>query len=93
MRRLTVLERITARLKETATPCKLYKSEATAERVGEKVAVLAANHFGSNHPMKFIVVYVPSINKYAVAFDINEILNRSDSHGGYMGVCGAHYTY
>ena len=45
MRRLTVLERITARLEETATPCKLYKSEATAERVGEKVALMSANHF------------------------------------------------
>ena len=93
MRRLTVLERITARLEETATPCKLYKSEATAERVGEKVALMAANHFQSNHPMNFVVVHVPSIDKYAVAFDMNELLNRSDAGGGYLGVCGDHYTY
>tara|TARA_R110002124_G_scaffold105110_1_gene255714 strand:+ start:287 stop:568 length:282 start_codon:yes stop_codon:yes gene_type:complete len=93
MRRLTVLERITARLEETATPCKLYKSEATAERVGEKVALMAANYFQSNHPMNFVVVHVPSIDKYAVAFDMNELLNRSDCNGGYLGVCGDHYTY
>ena len=63
------------------------------ERVGEKVALQASNHFQSNHPMNFIVVHVPSIDKYAVAFDINELVNRSDCNGGYLGVCGHHFTY
>ncbi len=93
MRQQTVLERITDRLQETKTPCKLYKTEQAAEKVGHKTAKMAAEYFSANEPMLFSVVSIPSINKYAVTFNITELLSRPETSNGYLGICGDHFTY
>ncbi len=93
MRQQTVLERITDRLQETKTPCKLYKTEEAAEKIGHKIAELAAEYFSANQPAFFNVIHIPSIDKYAVAFNLNELISRPETSGGYLGICGDHYTF
>ena len=93
MRQQTVLERITERLKETKTPCKLYKTEQAAEKVGHKTAKMVAEYFSANQPALFNIIHIPSINKYAVAFNLNELLSRPETGNGYIGICGDHFTF
>ena len=87
--------RIARRLTETKNPCKTYATEAGAEKAAEKMAAHGAEHFGTSRPANFLIVYVPELGRYTPAFDINELANRPDARGGYVGIFGAagFYTY
>ena len=85
-----LVARIENRLTETKKPCKLYATEAAAEKVAEEKATAFAAYFSRNkqtiRPARYIVVYIPSINKWAIGFDQTEVMARSTSTGGYVGV-------
>jgi hypothetical protein len=93
-----LIARIEDRYTETKTPCKSYKTEASAIKVAEKIAQEVANYFQADRsntarPMRYVVVMVPAMNRYCIGFDMTELINRSSSTGGYLGVCGDHFTY
>lgn len=93
-----LIARIEARFAETKNPCKSYKTEAAAIKVADKVAQDVANYFQADRsntarPMRYVVVFVPSMGRYCIGFDMSELINRSSSTGGYLGVCGDHFTY
>ena len=94
-----LVARIENRLTETKKPCKLYATEAAAEKVAEEKATAFADYFSRNkqtiRPARYIVVYIPSINKWAIGFDLTELINRHDHAGGYVGIIAddGHYTF
>jgi len=96
-----LLQRINDRLTETKTPCKLYKSYENADKAGKKVAARSALHFtpcsaevvANVEATHYLVVFIPSIRKYTVCFDLTELVSRRTTSGGYLGICGDFYTY
>jgi len=93
-----LLNRINQRLTETKSPCKLYATESSADKAGLKVAEKAAKHFsqhGQEHiiPADYIVIYIPSIQKWTPCINLTALLSRRDAAGGYLGICGDFYTY
>ena len=93
-----LLNRINERLTETKSPCKLYATESSADKAGLKVAEKAAKHFApygqqNTQPANYLVIYIPSIEKWTACIDMSELLSRRDSAGGYLGICGNFYTY
>lgn len=85
-----LIARIEKRLTETKNPCKLYATEAKAEAVAVELAQLCADHFAktgtATRPARYVVVLIPSVNKWTVGFDLTEVMNRADSTGGYLGI-------
>lgn len=88
-------DRITKRLLETSNPCKIYKTEAMAEKKAEAMAQKAAEHFDTRLPANYVIVYIERFDSYTPAFDINELCGRPDAKGGYVGIFGAagYYSY
>lgn len=84
-----LVSRIERRLTETKKPCKLYATEAAAEKVAEEQAEFMGSYFTNvahPRPARYIIVHIPSVDKYAIGFDMTEIMNRSEAVGGYLGV-------
>ena len=81
-----ITKRITEALKESKTPCKSYKSEAAAEKAAEKMARLGANHFEAEQPAHYVVFLHPQLGRWVAAFDLNELVRRPETCGGYLGV-------
>jgi hypothetical protein len=99
-------ERISRRLTETKTPCKFYKTVKNAEKVAEDLALKGAAYFDGRYqrqlaelsdvtPMRYIIVYIEEVQKYAIGFDMTELLSRPDVVGGYVGILAQenHYTF
>jgi hypothetical protein len=85
-----LVARIEERAKQTKSPpCKLYRSEAAAEAVAEEIAIQLAQHFSRDpakaHPARYVVVYIPSRDRWAAGFDLTEVMGRRDNCGGYLG--------
>ena len=80
----SVVNRIEDRLLETSNPCKLYKTSDNAENAAKKISEGMGLHFGT-HPAQYIIVYIPSVDRFTPAFNINEITTRPDCLGGYVG--------
>lgn len=85
-----LVARIEKRLTETKNPCKLYATEAAAEKVAEKQALTFGQYFARDvekaRPARYVVVHIPSANKWAIGFDQTEIMGRRDFAGGYAGI-------
>lgn len=92
-----LVTRIEKRLTETKKPCNLYATEERAELTAEHNAKLLADYFAktgtATHPARYVVVFIPSVGKWAVGFDQTEVMNRSTSTGGYAGVMSARGFY
>ena len=86
----SVVARIEARLTETKNACKTYKTEEAADKVGAKYAKIVADHHMCKQPAKYVVIYVPSIQRFTPAFDLNELIRRPESTGGYIGLLAQH---
>jgi len=99
-------ERISRRLTETKSPCKFYKTEKNAEKVAEDLALKGAAYFDRLYqrqlvklddvkPMRYIIVYIEEVQKYAIGFDMTELLSRPERTGGYLGIITQenHYTF
>lgn len=94
----TVIQRIETRRLETATPCKSYSTEEKAEAVAQEKAAVYANYFAKQEkqfPCRYIVAYNAAWGRWIVAFDFTELLNRSTSTGGYVGIAAqdGFYTF
>ena len=95
----TLTSRIEKRLAETATPCKTYKTKGAAEKATAEIAQIAANHFATGNngqpSAQYVVIYIEKISKWVGAVDLNELVARKTSTGGYLGICGqkGFYTY
>jgi len=99
-------ERISRRLTETKSPCKFYKTEKNAQKVAEELALQGAAYFDAKYqrggctlsavtPMRYIIVYIAEVQKYAIGFDMSELLGRPERVGGYLGIIAEqnHYTF
>ena len=90
----TVKSRILKRAQETKKPCKMYKSEAAAD----KATAVVAENVGSiheTHSARYVVFYIDDLKAWVGAIDLTECLNRPKAAGGYVGYA-AHagfYTY
>lgn len=84
-----LVARIERRLTETKKPCKLYATEAQAEKVAEEQAEFLGAYFTNvahPRPARYLIVHIPSVGKYAIGFDMTEVMSRKSSIGGYLGV-------
>lgn len=87
-----LVARIEKRLLKTKKPCKLYATEEQAEAVAIEQAQFLANYLAHNvtdkdaRPARYVVVHIPSVNKWACGFDMTECMNRPNSGGGYLGI-------
>ena len=92
-----LVARIEKRLTETKSPCKLYATEKVAESIAETFALEFAQYFARDpskaHPARYIVVHIPSVDKYTVGFDLSELMSRSTHTGGYVGIVSASGFY
>lgn len=93
-----LIARIESARAENKNPCKSYSTEANAEKVAAKTAQDVANYFhkakgDDARSMRYVVVFVPSWGRWVCGFDMSELINRSSSTGGYLGICGDHFTY
>jgi hypothetical protein len=86
-----LIARIEDRLTETANPCKSYKTKEAAEKATAKIAQIAANHFAASmdgqESARYMVVYIEKMGKWIGAIDMTELLSRSTSTGGFLGIC------
>lgn len=98
--------RISRRLTETKTPCKFYKTVETAEKVASKLALEAAAYYSipfqekkitleECRPVRYVIVWIEEVQKYAIGFDTTELFSRHDLCGGYVGILAnqGHYNY
>ncbi|AXH72702.1 MAG: hypothetical protein [Caudoviricetes sp.] len=70
-------------LKTNKNPCKNYKTEKFARRVGQLQSELYGKHFDSiGGMMNFSVVLVPSWGRYVISFDMTEMMKRDTFMGG-----------
>lgn len=82
--------RILNRLEETKTPCKNYATEKAADLEGQRVAKIAAEHLEVSD-VDYIVFYVEFWGRWCVAFNLQKAFQQGK--GGYIGICGDHFTY
>lgn len=99
--------RIAQRLTETKTPCKFYKTEEKAEKVAQKLALEVAALYSQSYqdkvigldevrPVRYLIVYIKEVDKYAIGFDTNELFQRCDMvNGAYVGILAnaGHYNF
>lgn len=93
-----LIARIEERRKETANPCKSYATEAKAEAVASEFAQKLANHFAKGDHQgeaRYIVAYDEAWGRWVIGFDLTELLRRSTSTGGYIGIASdaGFFTY
>jgi hypothetical protein len=94
-----LISRIETRAKETKDPCKTYASEERAEVAAEKMAKEVAEYFTVKNvayqirPARYVVVYVPCLDRWTYGIDMSELLGRSDTTGGYLGFCKDIFTF
>lgn len=90
--------RIAGRLLETKTPCKTYATEVRADMEGETAAQRLADYFAKDksqpaRPAMYVVVYIPELDRWTYCLCITEVLGRTTSTGGYIGIAGDVYTF
>lgn len=98
---MNVIKDLTKRIEEyretNNSPCKNYGSEAAAEKAAKKMAMTAAEHFTKQgktvRPARYVVFFIESWGRWVAAIDLSELVNRSSSTGGYLGICGARGFY
>ena len=99
---MNLITSLTARIEEYRTtnkkPCKNYATEAAAERATAAVAMTAGRHFyaradGAAESARYVVFYVQPWGRWVGAIGMTELLHRSTSTGGYLGICGEFFTY
>lgn len=81
-----LIERIEEYSQTTKKPCKLYKTEQSAEKAIQKIAELCKSHFETNETPRYVTFFVPSLGKWTSAIDQTEFHSRPDCKGGYLGI-------
>jgi len=100
-----IIKDLTARMvkdrgSNKAFPCKTYATEAAAEKAVAAVAQNAAVHFYRDRlnldnvrSADYVVFYVEAFERWVGCVNLTEVMGRSTSTGGYIGVCGDFYTW
>jgi len=94
----SIIDRVTSRYSENKNPCKSYKTKEAADRATMQAALEMADEFTSQSacekiPARYILVFIPAMGRWVGALDMTEMLRRSTSQGGYLGVCKGFYKY
>lgn len=80
---------IEARGNNKVFPCKVYGTEANAEKATEIAAINVARTFvpaGEEAlPAQYIVAYVPEWDKWVGFICMSEVINRKNFTGGFLG--------
>ena len=83
----TLIARVEAYRATNSNPCKNYKTQAAAEKATSTVAKLAGRHFDrAGNEAEYIVVFNAAWGRWIGAVNLNELVNRKTSVGGYLGV-------
>lgn len=93
-----IIHTLTARIEEyradNKNPCKNYATEAAAEKATAQMAQYCANHFDRNQGQggvppaaDYVVFYVESWGRWVGCINQSEVMRRSTSTGGYLGIC------
>jgi predicted ATPase len=101
---MNIAKELIARVEEyratNKTPCKSYATEAKAEAVAKELAVkyaayFCAHRFETQNPCRYIVVFNEAWGRWIVGFDFSELLSRTSSTGGYIGIASkdGFYSY
>lgn len=77
--------RISERLTETKSPCKLYSTDDKAIIAGELMSQELGKIFCiENRPCRYVVIYIKELDKYTPVFDMTEMMMRKSFKGGYI---------
>ena len=95
---MNVIKSLVARIEdyyqENKTPCKTYKTEDAAEKAIAKYAEQAGKYFDKDgRSARFVVFYVPVMDRWAGALDYTELFARRNAMGGYVGIIKGVFTY
>ncbi len=99
---MNIIKSLTARIEEyraeNKNPCKNYATEEAAEKATAKMAQAVATHFDTlgrpNAPdAQYVVFYVAPWGRWVGAVNMTELMNRSNSTGGYIGFCTGFFTF
>jgi len=93
-----LIARIEAYRLTNKVPCKNYATQAAAEQATAKMAQIAATHFDCNNrvdapPAHYIVVFNEAWGRWVGGICLSQLMGRSNSTGGYLGVCTGFFTY
>ena len=64
---------------------KTYSTEAAAEKAAEQLSKEAADFWGLEQNINYLVFFVPQFDRWVVAFNGTEAMQRKDFRGGYIG--------
>jgi hypothetical protein len=84
-----LIVRIEKYRKENKNPCKNYATEAACENAIAKMAQMVADHHGCLQPARYVVFYNEAWNRWNAAIDLNELIQRPEAHGGYIGLAAS----
>tara|TARA_R110000782_G_scaffold201099_1_gene289874 strand:+ start:123 stop:425 length:303 start_codon:yes stop_codon:yes gene_type:complete len=100
---MNVVTNLISRIEEyrasNKTPCKSYANEAKATAVAETFAKKYADYFtaenSASRPCRYVVAFNAAWGRWVIGFDFSELIQRSTSTGGYLGVASndGFYTY
>lgn len=97
-----VIRDLTARIEEYRStnkrPCKNYATEAAAEKATADMAQRAATYFDKQNradapSAHYVVFYVEAWGRWVGCINLSELIQRSNSTGGYLGFCTGFFTY
>ena len=80
-------------------PCKSYASEQKATAIAESFAQKYAAYFtaenSTSRPCRYIVTFNDAWGRWVIGFDFSELMQRSTSTGGYLGIASndGFYSY
>jgi hypothetical protein len=99
---MNIITSLTARIEDyritNKQPCKSYSSQEAAEKATSKMAQAAATYFDAKNRIDapsadYVVFYNEAWGRWVGAVDMNDLVRRSNSVGGYLGFCKGFYTY
>lgn len=96
---MNIIKKITAHMIDSrgdkvTYPCKVYQTEAAAEKATANAAQVVGNHFDKNgFTASYLVIYVAQWDRWIGAINLTEVMNRASSTGGYLGIEPGFYKF
>lgn len=97
---MNIIDDLIARIEEyrrtNKDPCKNFATKARAEHAVAEVAQQVANHHaisGEQPSARYVVFFDESWGRWCGAIDLNELLQRKTSTGGYLMFCAQRGFY
>lgn len=92
----TLISRIEEYRKTNKNPCKNYATKEAAEKAVAAVAQAVANYHAKNgqqESARYVVFYNEAWGRWNAAIDLQELIQRHTSTGGYLGFCAQRGFY